>query len=55
MTHENKIRLLICKSRAYKTGYRNAMKKGDKEAAGKWKDGYQTIKEEIDELKQKLA
>ena len=55
MTDESKIRLLISKSRAYKTGYHKAVEKGDKAAAVKWKDGYRIIVEEIDELKQKLA
>ena len=55
VSDESKIKLLICKSRSYKSGYRRAMKTGDKEAADKWKDGYRTILEEIDELKQKLA
>lgn len=55
MTYESKIRLLISKSRAYKVGYHKAKKKGDKEAANKWRDGYRSIVEEIDTLKQKLA
>ncbi len=55
MSDESKIRLLVSKSRAYKSCYHKAIKKGDKEAAGKWKDGYRTIVEEIEELKQKLA
>jgi hypothetical protein len=55
MTDECKIRLLISKSLAYKTGYQKAVEKGDAAAAGKWKDGYRTIIEEIDALRQKLA
>jgi hypothetical protein len=31
------------------------VEKGDSAAAGRWKDGYKTIIEEIDALKQKLA
>ncbi len=55
MSVERKIRLLVSKSRVYKSSFRKAVEKGDKEAAGKWKAGYQTIIDEIDELKQKLA
>ncbi len=55
MTDESKIRLLISKSRIYKSGYHKAVEKGDTDAAHKWKDGYQTILEEIDTLRQKLA
>jgi hypothetical protein len=45
------IRLLLSKSMAYKDGYAKAAAKGDMEAAQKWKEGYQEIKERIYELK----
>lgn len=55
MKNENKIRLLISKSRAYQSAYHKAVEKGDETAAGKWKDGYRVIVEEINELKQKIS
>lgn len=52
MTNESKIKLLISKSRLYKDGFTKATAKGDSEAAKKWKDGYQLIREKIYELKE---
>ena len=51
MCNEAKIRLLVSKSRAYKDGFSKALAKGDADAAEKWKEGYQSIKDRITELK----
>lgn len=52
MNSESKIRLLINKSYAYKFGYKRSVSEGDAEAAEKWKEGYQTIKDKISELRE---
>ncbi len=54
MTTENSIKLLISKSHAYKSGYDRAVAQKDAIAAAKWKDGYNRIKETIDELRETL-
>jgi hypothetical protein len=51
LTNEGVIRILVCKSLAYKDGYLRATERGDTAAAKKWKVGYQEIKERIYELK----
>jgi hypothetical protein len=51
LTREGKIRLLVSKSYAYKTGYQRAVEEGDTEAAEKWKAGYRVIVDRINELK----
>lgn len=55
MTRESKIRLLVSKSHAYKTGFQRAVEEGDAEAAEKWKAGYQVIVDRINELKDDLS
>ncbi|MGE4353377.1 MAG: hypothetical protein AB7D36_04765 [Oscillospiraceae bacterium] len=52
MRNEAKVRLLLSKSQAYRAGYSKAVAKGDTDAAEKWKEGYQSIKDKISELKE---
>ena len=52
MTREARIGLLISKSQVYRSYYLQSAAKGDKKAAEKWRDGYNSIKEEVDKLQE---
>ena len=52
MTKEGKLGLLLSKSQVYRSNFIRATAKGDTQAAAKWKRGYDSIKLEINELKE---
>lgn len=54
MTTKSSINLLISKSQAYRSGYDKAIARNDAEAAAKWKDGYNRIRDQVNELKESL-
>jgi len=52
MNKENTIQLMRSKLQAYKNGYLRATSEGDRAASKKWKDGYESIREEIAKLEE---